>query len=112
MDESRIVNVKLVLDIDKNAPRAFQQFARAVNTEEKIAGYAYDKYSTNAQIGRQAVRDFVPGGARAQQFVDAMSGRAAEMEEADIQGQRNSARAQQRNEQAGFQLGFNPRAAG
>lgn len=79
---------------------------------EKVAGYAYDKYSTGAQLGRQAVRDFVPGGERVQRFVDAMTGRAAGYEQAAIDSQMRGAEGQYRNRLAGFEQGYNPQQAG
>lgn len=82
------------------------------NAAEKVAGYSYDKYSTGAQIGRSVVRDLVPGGERVQKFADAMSGRAAGMEEADLNAQRRAADASGREQMAAFQLGHNPRQAG
>lgn len=82
------------------------------NTAEKVAGYAYDRYSTDAQIGRQAVRDLVPGGERAQRFIDALSGRAAGMEQADIQGRIGTAGVQARLSASQFALGANPQQAG
>lgn len=195
-DETRNVQVRLTVDIDKSAPRMFQAFARAFNKGNKeisaemdktarkqasefkeyqqklynasgtaaqlgfgsfgsaisgkaqfaeglnklgfggaagvvsraaiplaiaeqsgklaqfAAGAHYDRYSTSNQIGRSFVRDFVPGGERIQGVVDSLSGRAAKMEEADLEGQRERARAQARNEQAAFRLSFNPQQAG
>lgn len=81
------------------------------NAGEKVAGYAYDAYSTNSQIGRQFVRDLLPGGERAQRFVDALSGRGAGMEQAGITGQYGAAAAQARTERMQFGLQFNPRIA-
>lgn len=83
-----------------------------LNGAEKVAGYAYDKYSTNEQIGRQAVRDFVPGGARVQRFVDAMTGRAAGYEQAAIDAQMRSAEGQYRGRLASFEQSYNPQQAG
>lgn len=194
-DETRNVQVRLTVDIDKSAPRMFQAFAREFNKgnkqisaemdkaarkqasefkeyQEKLyrasgtaaqlgfnsfgssisgkaqfaaglekagfsgaagvvsraaiplamaeqagklaqfaAGSVYDKYSTGNQVGRSFVREFVPGGERIQNFVDSMTGRAAKMEEADLEGQRERARAQARNEIAAFRLSFNPQQA-
>lgn len=82
------------------------------STAQTVAGYAYDRYSTNAQIGRSAVRDLVPFGARAQSFADAMSGRTAGYEEAGIQSQYQQAAGQARLERSAFALSFNPQQAG
>lgn len=194
-DETRNVQVKLVLDIDKSAPRMFQSFARelnksnkAVSTEmdkqarktasdfadyqtklykrsgtaaqlgfggfgqsvagntnfasglnnlgfsgaaglaqraaiplaiaaqsAKLAEFAanahYDVYSTQAQKGRSFVREFVPGGEKIQNFVDAVSGRRAGYEQADIEAQQANARGNFRNQLDAFQAGFRPRQA-
>lgn len=79
---------------------------------EGVAGMAYDNYSTGEQKGRQFVRDFVPGGARVQRFVDAMTGRAAGYEQAGIDAQMRSAESQYRGRLASFEQGFNPQQAG
>lgn len=96
----------------RGAAIPFAVAGAAASGAEKIAGYAYDKYSTNEQIGRQAVRDFVPGGARVQQFVDAMTGRAAGYEQADIDAKKRIAMGNNRNQVASFELGYNPQQAG
>lgn len=82
------------------------------NGAEGMAGMMYDKYSTGEQKGRQFVRDFVPGGARVQRFVDAMSGRAAGYEQAAIDAQMRSAEGQYRGRLASFEQSYNPQQAG
>lgn len=195
-DETRNVTVKLTIDVDRNAPRAFQAFARAANKANKevaaemekgtkkqaqefktfqeklykgsgtasqlgfsgigygvarnaqfaqglhnagfagagaiaqrmavplaVAGQAadlakaaalsvHDKYSTQDQKLRGVVRDIVPGGEKVQSFVDALSGRAAGYEQADISGKLQAAAGNAENERHAFDLRNNPRQAG
>ncbi len=86
--------------------------ATIANAVERVAALAHDKYSNNAQLGRAVVRDFIPGGERVQKFMDSVTGRAAGMEEADIQGRYKTAEGASRNELAQFQLQHGPRQAG
>ena len=85
---------------------------RLAGGAEKVAGYAYDKYSTDAQKARQAFRDFVPGGERIQGFTDAMTGRAAAMEENRLNEERRRLGVQSRLDQSAAMLSYNPQQAG
>lgn len=81
------------------------------NAAQSAANILHDRYSTAEQSGRAFVRDFIPGGERAQKFVDALSGRAAGMEQAQIDAQYRSAGGQARNERLQLGLSLNPRMA-
>lgn len=78
---------------------------------QSIAGVVHDPYLTSGQAGRQLFREVVPGGERIQRFIDDISGRRFEMEQADIRAQRMGLNFQRQQQIAGFQLGYNPQQA-
>lgn len=76
-----------------------------------VADYAYDRYRTPAQFGRQVVRA-LPAGEWLQSTVDRYTGRAAKMLEVDIAYERATARAGVEAEKRSFELSTQPGAAG
>lgn len=91
---------------------ATQAAGHALDTAKTLALTAHDNYSTDAQLGRRLVRELVPGGAKAQGYLDAFTGRAAGMEQAHIDEQKRAAAVQSRLGTSAFEAGFNPQQAG
>lgn len=86
--------------------------SQALEVTKALAIASHDRYSTNAQLGRNLVRELVPGGAKIQGYMDAFTGRAAGMEQARIEEQVRAAGIQERLGVSRFNIGYNPQQAG